>query len=126
VTDAALLFAHAEAEVGRVIRESAAHAAGDPWRALDHVREWADAVPGRRTLLIQAVRGRVGFLPVLDEMVDGVFDLVGGDEDAADVIIQECIASPLLRERLDRQIAELAAKALLGWVREVCAEERLP
>jgi hypothetical protein len=126
VTDAALVFAHAQAVVGDQIHQAAVRTGGNAEQTLGEVLRWADERPERRPLLIQSVRHRVGCLPVIDEMVDSVFELVGGDEDAADAIIQECINSPLLRERLDRQIAELAAKALLGWVREACAEERVP
>lgn len=114
------IFLAAEATLALVIREAAARAFGDPWRALDIVREWADAVPGRRTLLIRATRSRVECLPVIDELVGGVFELVGGDEDATNVIVDEFLRSPLLRERLDRQIAELAARALLTWTRSEC------
>jgi hypothetical protein len=59
-----------------LFREAEA-AVGDPEHAIHLVRQWADAVPGRRRLLIQGVRHRVDSLPVLDEMVDGVFELDG-------------------------------------------------
>lgn len=114
------LFIAAEAEVGGVIREAVARAAGDPRRALDLARRWADDRPERRRLLVWSVRRRVNSLPVIDEMVDGVFELVGGDEGAADSILDECLRSPLLRDRLDRQIAEVAAAALGEWVVSAC------
>jgi hypothetical protein len=125
VTDAQV-FAHAEAAVGDQICEAVARTGGNAQQALDEILRWADERPERRPLLIQSVRHRVGCLPVIDELVGGVFELVGGDEDATNVIVDEFLRSPLLRDRLDLQIAELAARALLEWVREVCAEERAP
>ena len=120
MTGADLVFACVEKIVRDQIHAAAAHTGGDLDQTLSEIRRWADDRPGRRCLLIQSVRRRVNSLPVIDEVVDGVFELVGGDEGAADSILEECLRSPLLRDRLDRQIAEVAAAALRRWVIEAC------
>jgi hypothetical protein len=122
------LFRAAEAEVSIVIQQAAASAAGDPWRALERVREWADAVPGRRTLLIQAQRYRIAPLAVLDEVINHAFEVVGDDEDAILGLVSKYLQSPEVRDRLERELGELAGAALVEWVDEACEmwrDERL-
>jgi hypothetical protein len=121
MTGADLVFACAETIVCDQIRAAVACTGGDADQTLGEVRRWADDCPDRQCLLIQSVRHRV---PVLDEMFDGVLELVGGDEDATDVILTECLKSPLLRDGLDRQLAELAGEALERWVSAICAAWR--
>jgi len=123
------IFRAAEAALAPVIREAVARAAGDPWRALHHVREWTDAVPGRRRLLVQAQRHRIAPLPVLEEALAHAHEVIGdGDEDVVYRLVTKFLEAPEARARLDEELAERAARALLEWVREVCAwrEERVP
>jgi len=119
------VFLEAEAEVSRVIRGAAARAAGDPWRALDHVREWANAVPGRRRLLVQAQRYRIAPLPVLEEALAHAHEVIGdGDEDVVCGLVAKFLEAPEACERLDRELAERALEALVTWIDETCAAWR--
>ncbi len=111
------IFIAAEAEVGAVIRDAVVRAAGDPWRALEFVREWSKVSEERQDRTIQACRYRAAPILALDELIDHARQVCGDDEDAVDLLVDAYLRSPAVFEE---ELAEVASAALMAWVREAC------
>src|SRR2546428_507083 len=115
------IFLAAEAEVGAVIRDAVVRAAGDPWRALDLVREWRKVSEERQDRTIQAVRFRAASIPLIDELIDHAREISGDDEDAVNLLVDAYLKSPDVRARVEEQLAEVASAALVAWVQIECS-----
>ena len=114
------IFLAAEAEVGVVIRDAVVHTAGDPWRALEFVREWSNVSEERQDRTIQAVRYRAAPIGVLDELIEHAQSVCGDDEDAGNLLVDAYLRSPEVRARVEEELAEVATEALVAWIGEAC------
>jgi hypothetical protein len=117
-------FAETESEIAAVIGAAATRAGGNLEIALKYVREWAAAQPGRETRIIQALHCKTPPLPLLREIVAHAIDALGPDEDAVGRLVNQYLESPDVRDRLDRELWDLMAEALMEWMWQVCAEWR--
>lgn len=104
-----------------MIRDAVVRAAGDPWRALDLVREWRKVSEERQDRTIQAVRFRAASIPLIDELIDHAREISGDDEDAVNLLVDAYLKSPDVRARVEEQLAEVAGAALVAWVQIECS-----
>jgi hypothetical protein len=106
-----------EPEIGEVIRQVAARAAGNPEQALADFFRWADGGPGRRTQLIDTLLlNRVAHVPILEEAFDLAIEVAGEDSSTADRLVDVYLRSPAAWARLNEELCE----ALFEWIREAC------